>query len=147
MIRTFQTSDSSKCLGSISHGLLLVDASQHRILGSLPRYLALILSYVIPVIPLLKRKLAGKHPQYRLIKLGREGIPINIFNLIFLLFCTVQAPFPPIGYVPRHCTDYKLRWAYYDCGSDARTFELVHYRQEEVSGPKIALYYRDGGEE
>ena len=57
---------------------------------------SLYISYFVPILLLLLRKLAGKHPQYGPWKLGRWGIPINTFCLAYILFVLIWIPFPPV---------------------------------------------------
>lgn len=63
-------------------------------LVSLPT-VALYISYFIPILLLTLRKLAGKHPQYGPFKLGRWGLPINLFSLAYIVFVLIWIPFPP----------------------------------------------------
>ena len=74
-------------------------------LVSLPM-VALSISYFIPILLLLLRKLSGKHPQYGPFKLGRWGVPINIAALCFLLFIIVWIPFPPVRPVTAENMNY-----------------------------------------
>jgi choline transport protein len=62
-------------------------------LVSLP-LIALYISYFIPTLFILIRKLQGRHPQYGPFKLGRWGIPINLFAVVYLLFvlCFIALP-------------------------------------------------------
>ena len=41
------------------------------------------------------RKLQGRHPQYGPIRLGRWGIPINLYALVHILFVLSFAALPP----------------------------------------------------
>jgi amino acid transporter len=63
-------------------------------LVSLPT-VALYVSYFIPILLLVLRKLAGKHPQYGPFKLGKWGLPINLFSLLFIVYILIWTPFPP----------------------------------------------------
>lgn len=63
-------------------------------LVSLPT-VALYVSYFIPISLLVLRKLAGKHPKYGPFKLGRWGLPINLFSLAYIVFVLIWIPFPP----------------------------------------------------
>ncbi|KAF2185564.1 amino acid transporter [Zopfia rhizophila CBS 207.26] len=63
-------------------------------LVSLPT-IALYISYFIPIFLLMLRKLAGKHPQYGPWRLGKWGLPINLFSLCYIVFVLIWIPFPP----------------------------------------------------
>ncbi|KAF2252416.1 amino acid transporter, partial [Trematosphaeria pertusa] len=63
-------------------------------LVSLPT-VALYISYFIPITLLTLRKLSGKHPRYGPFKLGRWGLPINLFSLAYIVFVLIWIPFPP----------------------------------------------------
>jgi amino acid transporter len=56
---------------------------------------ALYISYFIPILLLLLRKLAGKHPQYGPWKLGRWGVPIYTLSLVYIVYVLIWIPFPP----------------------------------------------------
>lgn len=62
---------------------------------SLPT-IALMLSYAIPIFFLAMRKISGEHPNYGPFKLGRWGLPINIYAICYCLYCMIWAAFPPI---------------------------------------------------
>jgi len=62
---------------------------------SLP-LISLYISYVIPIIFLLFRKLRGQHPVYGPFKLGRWGIPINIFSVLYVFYVLSFVPLPTI---------------------------------------------------
>lgn len=62
-------------------------------LVSLPT-VALYISYSIPIFLLLVRKVRGLHPRYGPFKLGRWGIPINVFALTYLIYLIIWMPFP-----------------------------------------------------
>jgi choline transport protein len=62
---------------------------------SLP-LISLYISYVIPIIFLLFRKLRGQHPVYGPFKLGRWGIPINIFSVLYVFYVLSFIPLPTI---------------------------------------------------
>lgn len=53
-------------------------------------------SYFLPICLLLIRKLKNEHPRYGPFKLGRWGIPINLFSLSFLLYIIFWTAFPII---------------------------------------------------
>jgi choline transport protein len=56
--------------------------------------LALYISYLIPITFVLIRKLEGRPPNYGPFKLGRWGIPINIFSIAWGIFTIIWLPFP-----------------------------------------------------
>ncbi|KAK0109940.1 hypothetical protein ONS95_002607 [Cadophora gregata] len=60
---------------------------------SLPT-IALYMSYFIPILFLVIRKLQNRHPTYGPFKLGRWGLPINLFSLIYILYILRFVPFP-----------------------------------------------------
>lgn len=51
-------------------------------------------SYIFPILFILIRKIRGPPLDYGPFKLGRWGIAINIFSLIYLVFVTMWIPFP-----------------------------------------------------
>jgi hypothetical protein len=53
------------------------------------------ISYFIPILFILIRKLQGRHPQYSLFRLGRWGVPINLYALIHILFILSFVVLPP----------------------------------------------------
>ena len=63
-------------------------------LVSLPM-ISLYISYFIPILFIMIRKLQGRHPQYGPYKLGRWGIPINLFALLYILFILSFVALPP----------------------------------------------------
>lgn len=60
---------------------------------SLPT-IALYISYFIPILFLVIRKLQNRHPAYGPFKLGRWGLPINLFSLVYIIYIIVFLPFP-----------------------------------------------------
>jgi len=58
--------------------------------------IALHVSYVLPILFILLRKIRGPPLAYGPFKLGRWGLPINIFSLIYLIFVIIWIPFPTI---------------------------------------------------
>ena len=56
--------------------------------------MGLYVSYVIPIIFVLIRKLQGRHPAYGPFSLGRFGIPINIFAIAYGIYIIVFTPLP-----------------------------------------------------
>jgi choline transport protein len=64
-------------------------------LVSLP-LITLYISYVIPILFILIRKVRGQHPQYGPFKLGRWGIPINLFAVVYIFYILSFIPLPTI---------------------------------------------------
>lgn len=62
---------------------------------SLP-LITLYISYLIPIAFLLIRKVQGRHPQYGPFKLGRWGIPINLFSVLYILYVLSFIPLPTV---------------------------------------------------
>jgi amino acid transporter len=60
---------------------------------SLPT-IALYISYLIPILFLVIRKLQNRHPKYGPFKLGHWGLPINLFALVFIIYILIFLPFP-----------------------------------------------------
>ena len=60
--------------------------------------LALYISYIIPMVFLVMTKLRGDHIPYGPFRLGRWGLPINIFAIIYAIFIAIFLPFP--AFVP-----------------------------------------------
>jgi choline transport protein len=58
--------------------------------------LALYISYIIPMVFFLLAKLRGDAIPYGPFKLGRFGLPINIFAIVYALFIIIFLPFPPL---------------------------------------------------
>lgn len=56
--------------------------------------LGLCISYLIPITLLTIRKLKGQHPRYGPFKLGRWGLPINLFAICICTWCLWFIPFP-----------------------------------------------------
>ena len=56
--------------------------------------LSLYISYIVPITLLLIRKLEGRHPKYGPFRLGRWGIPINMFAIMYGLYIVVWLSFP-----------------------------------------------------
>lgn len=57
--------------------------------------LALYLSYVIPIVFIVLRKLSGQRIVYGPWNLGRWGLVINLFAIFYGIFIIVFLPFPP----------------------------------------------------
>ena len=64
-------------------------------LVSLPT-IALYISYFIPITLILIRKLRGAHPAYGPWRMGRWGVPINIFSLVYILYIVIWTPWPQL---------------------------------------------------
>ena len=62
---------------------------------SLPT-IALYISYFIPILFLTIRKLQGRHPVYGPFKLGRWGLPINLYSMAYIIYIVTFLPFPSI---------------------------------------------------
>jgi amino acid transporter len=73
----------------------IASATAFNALISLPT-IALYISYGIPILFILIRKLQGRHPRYGPFALGRWGIPINVFSLVYILYILTFVPFPTI---------------------------------------------------
>jgi choline transport protein len=56
--------------------------------------LSLYISYMIPIFFMLLRKLENRHPEYGPFKLGRWGILINTYALVWGIFTIIWLPFP-----------------------------------------------------
>ncbi|KAF6821156.1 LPXTG-domain-containing protein [Colletotrichum plurivorum] len=61
-----------------------------------PQALALHVSYFLPILFLLLRKLRGPSISPGPFRLGAPGIPINLFALAYLVYVVVWMPFPQI---------------------------------------------------
>ena len=57
--------------------------------------LALYISYIIPMIFFTLAKLRGDPIAFGPFRLGRFGLPINIFAIIYAVFIAIFLPFPP----------------------------------------------------
>lgn len=57
--------------------------------------LALYISYIMPILFIALRKVSGEPIQYGPFRLGRFGLPINIFALVYGIFISIWLPFPP----------------------------------------------------
>jgi amino acid transporter len=57
--------------------------------------LALYISYIIPIIFFTLAKLRGEKIPFGPFKLGRFGLPINIFSIVYGIFIIIFLPFPP----------------------------------------------------
>jgi choline transport protein len=57
--------------------------------------LALYISYVMPIIFFTLAKLRGDHIPYGPFKLGKFGLAINIFSVLYGIFIIIFLPFPP----------------------------------------------------
>ena len=56
--------------------------------------ISLYISYLVPIVLFLLRKLEGRHPTYGPWNLGKFGIPINIFAVCYCIFVIIWLPFP-----------------------------------------------------
>jgi choline transport protein len=64
--------------------------------------LALYISYIIPILFFIMAKLRHDPIPYGPFRLGRFGLPINIFALVYAIFIAIFLPFPP--FVPVNST-------------------------------------------
>ncbi|TVY88655.1 Choline transport protein [Lachnellula willkommii] len=60
---------------------------------SLPT-IGLYMSYFIPILFIVIRKLQGRHPKYGPFKLGRWGLPINMLAMCYILYILAFVGFP-----------------------------------------------------
>jgi choline transport protein len=60
--------------------------------------LALYISYVIPIIFFTLARFRGDHIPYGPFRLGRWGMPLNLFSIVYGIFIIIWLPFPP--YMP-----------------------------------------------
>jgi choline transport protein len=58
--------------------------------------LALYLSYLMPILFFTLAKLRGDHIPYGPFRLGKLGLAINIFAIVYAIFIIIFLPFPPI---------------------------------------------------
>jgi len=56
--------------------------------------IALHVSYILPIAFILQRKILGPAPEFGPFKLGKWGIPVNLFSLVYLFFVIIWMPFP-----------------------------------------------------
>ena len=56
--------------------------------------LALYVSYVIPIILLIMKRLRKEHIDFGPFKLGRSGLWINIYAVVFAIYIIIFLPFP-----------------------------------------------------
>jgi hypothetical protein len=68
--------------------------------------IALYISYLIPIVLLTLRQLAGKHPAYGPWQLGRWSIPIKLFSICYLVYVIVFLPFPTVRPVTKLTMNY-----------------------------------------
>ncbi|KAF2183460.1 amino acid transporter [Zopfia rhizophila CBS 207.26] len=68
--------------------------------------LALHISYFFPILFILLRKIRHQHPSYGPFKLGRWGIPLNLFGIGYLVFVILWMPFPQLLPVTRDNMNY-----------------------------------------
>lgn len=67
---------------------------------------ALYISYLIPIILLTLRQLAGKHPKYGPWQLGRWSIPIKLAAMVYLIYIIIFIPFPAVRPVTNLTMNY-----------------------------------------
>jgi choline transport protein len=60
--------------------------------------IALMMSYVLPIIFFALTRLRGDHIPFGPFRLGRWGLPINLFAIVYGIFILIWLPFPP--YLP-----------------------------------------------
>jgi choline transport protein len=68
--------------------------------------LSLYISYMLPILFFLIRKLEGRHPVYGPFKLGKWGVPINLFALVFASYMVVFMSFPTFLPVTKSTMNY-----------------------------------------
>src|SRR4051794_30686498 len=68
--------------------------------------LALHISYFLPILFILLRKIRHQHPSYGPFKLGRWGIPLNLFGIGYLVYVILWMPFPQLLPVTRDNMNY-----------------------------------------
>jgi choline transport protein len=68
--------------------------------------LALHVSYFFPVLFFLIRKIRGPPPPYGPFKLGKFGIPLNVFALCYLCYVVLWMPFPQVLPVTKDNMNY-----------------------------------------
>jgi hypothetical protein len=69
--------------------------------------LALYTSYLIPIVLLTLRQIAGRHPVYGPWTLGRWSIMVKLFSMCYLVYVIVFLPFPTV----RPVTNLSLNYA------------------------------------
>lgn len=68
--------------------------------------ISLYISYLIPIVLLTLRQLAGKHPVYGPWRLGRWSIPVKLFSICYLVYVIIFLPFPTVRPVTRLSMNY-----------------------------------------
>jgi choline transport protein len=68
--------------------------------------LGLHISYVIPILFIALRKVHGPRLAYGPYSLGRWGIPVNVFALVYLGFIIIWMPFPTMRPITRDNMNY-----------------------------------------
>ncbi|KAF2849473.1 amino acid transporter [Plenodomus tracheiphilus IPT5] len=63
-------------------------------------------SYFLPILFVLLRKLRGPPPPYGPFQMGVIGIPVNVFALIYLVFVVLWMPFPQVLPVTKDNMNY-----------------------------------------
>ena len=57
--------------------------------------LALYISYVFPIVFFALARFRGDHIPYGPFQLGRWGLPINLFSIVYGIFIIIWLPWPP----------------------------------------------------
>ncbi|KAL1612286.1 hypothetical protein SLS60_000510 [Paraconiothyrium brasiliense] len=85
--------------------IYIASATAYNALISL-QTLALHVSYFLPILFMLIRRLRGPTPPYGPFKLGALGVPLNIFSLCFLTYVGLWMPFPQMLPVTKDNMNY-----------------------------------------
>lgn len=68
--------------------------------------LTLYISYIIPIIILVLRKLRRKPIPYGPFRLGALGLYVNLFAIVYAIFICIFLPFPPVQPVTAENMNY-----------------------------------------
>ncbi|KAF1997787.1 amino acid transporter [Amniculicola lignicola CBS 123094] len=68
--------------------------------------LALHVSYFLPILFMFLRRIRGDPPTYGPFKLGKLGVPVNLFALCYLFYICLWMPFPQILPVTKDTFNY-----------------------------------------
>ncbi|KAF2472765.1 amino acid transporter [Lindgomyces ingoldianus] len=68
--------------------------------------LAIYISYFFPIFFILLRRLRGPPPPYGPFKLGKWGIPANVFGLCYVIFVVIWMPLPQVLPVTKDNMNY-----------------------------------------
>ena len=68
--------------------------------------ISLALSYVPPILFMLIRKARGQPPEYGPFNLGRYGVFVNAFAVVYLIFIIIWMPFPQFLPVNKDTMNY-----------------------------------------